>query len=130
MGAWVGKGRYTGYAYLHEEMGAALAAADLVLSRSGAGTLGEFTYFGIPAILVPYPYAWRYQKVNADWLADRGAAVVVKDEDLPEMMSRIIQELITDADKRKGMAAAAKALSRPHAAQEIARHLIALAQGG
>ena len=67
-------------------MGAALAAADLVVSRAGASILGEYPLFGLPAILVPYPYAWRYQKVNADYLVKRQAAEMLPDEQLKEKL--------------------------------------------
>ena len=73
------KSRYHPHEYLHE-MGAAFAAADMVISRAGASTLGEYPLFGIPAILVPYPYAWRYQIQNAEYLKNHNAAVVIRDE--------------------------------------------------
>ena len=78
--------RYHAFPYLHDEMGAALAAADLVISRAGASTLGEYPLFGLPAVLVPYPYAWRYQKVNADTLVQKGAAIMLEDDKLSDQI--------------------------------------------
>ncbi len=124
------KARYHAYAYLHDEMGAAMAAADLVICRAGASILGEFPYFGLPSILVPYPYAWRYQKVNAAWLADRGAALVIEDAALPEQIAPTARTLLTDEPRRAAMAAAARALARPDAAQRLAELLLALGKKG
>jgi UDP-N-acetylglucosamine--N-acetylmuramyl-(pentapeptide) pyrophosphoryl-undecaprenol N-acetylglucosamine transferase len=122
--------RYRAFSYLHDRMGAALAAADLVISRSGAGTLGEFPYFGLPAILVPYPYAWRYQKVNAQWLVDRGAAVIVEDADLEAQMLPVVRQLVESGARLAEMSQAARSLARPDAAKRVAEHLLALAQKG
>ncbi len=124
------RARYHVYPYLHEEMGAALAAAELVVSRAGASTLGEFPYFGLPAILVPYPYAWRYQKVNADWLAERGAAAILEDARLGAELFPLIQTLLADEARRAAMARAAAALARPDAAQQLATLLRSLGKGG
>ena len=120
------KTRYHAFPYLHEEMGAALASADLVVSRAGASTLGEFPFFGLPAILVPYPYAWRYQKVNADHLAEHGAAVILKDERLQDDLLVVVKDLLENPSKRKAMSAAMKSLAQPQAAQNIAGQLLAL----
>jgi UDP-N-acetylglucosamine--N-acetylmuramyl-(pentapeptide) pyrophosphoryl-undecaprenol N-acetylglucosamine transferase len=119
--------RYRAFPYLHEEMGAALTAADLVLSRAGASVLGEFPAFGLPAVLVPYPHAWRYQRVNADYLAQHGAAQVIKDENLGEHILPVIQGLMRDATRRQQMQTAMRSLSRPLAAQSIAQLLYGLA---
>lgn len=115
------------YPYLHEEMGAALAASDLVISRAGASSLGEYPLLGLPAILVPYPHAWRYQKVNADFLASRGAAVVLEDHRLKEELPALAQSLLKDAGKREKMREAMCALARPQAARQIAQELFELA---
>jgi UDP-N-acetylglucosamine--N-acetylmuramyl-(pentapeptide) pyrophosphoryl-undecaprenol N-acetylglucosamine transferase len=122
--------RYRAFSYLHDRMGGALAAADLVISRSGAGTLGEFPYFGLPAILVPYPYAWRYQKVNAQWLVDRGAAVLVEDAELEAQMLPTVRKLFEEETRLNEMSEAARSLARPDAAKRVAEHLLDLAQGG
>lgn len=120
------KPRYRVMPYLHE-MGAALAAADLAVSRAGASTLGEYPFFGLPAILAPYPYAWRYQKVNADYLAERNAAVVLRDEELGEKLLPLARELLADAPRLNAMRAAMRSLSLPGAAHEIASQLARLA---
>jgi UDP-N-acetylglucosamine--N-acetylmuramyl-(pentapeptide) pyrophosphoryl-undecaprenol N-acetylglucosamine transferase len=121
--------RYHAYPYLHEEMGAAFSASDLVLCRAGASSLGELPLFGLPAILVPYPYAWRYQRINADYLAKRGAAIVVEDAELPAKILPIVRELMENRQRRAQMRLAMQSLARPEAATSIATLLNNLAQG-
>jgi UDP-N-acetylglucosamine--N-acetylmuramyl-(pentapeptide) pyrophosphoryl-undecaprenol N-acetylglucosamine transferase len=120
--------RYHAMPYLHD-MGAALAAADVVISRAGASVLGEFPAFGLPAVLVPYPHAWRYQKVNADYLAERGAAVILQDEILRDRLLPLVKDLLLNPAKREAMRAAMRTLAHPEAAAAIAGQLIELAGG-
>lgn len=120
------KADYHAMPYSHE-MGAALAAADLVLSRAGASVLGEYPFFGLPAVLVPYPYAWRYQKVNAEYLSRRQAALLLKDEDLHRNLWPTLRDLLSNKGKLEGMCAAMRALSKPGAAHAIADQLSQLA---
>lgn len=119
--------RYRAFAYLHAEMGAALTAADLVLSRAGASSLGEFPLFGLPAILVPYPHAWRYQEVNAQYLARRDAALILEDRDLQNRLLPVVQDLIRDKSRREKMSQAMARLARPEAAKSIVNLLYKLA---
>ena len=118
--------RYHTFPYLHE-MGKALAAADLVISRAGASCLGEFPFFELPAVLVPYPYAWRYQKVNASYLANHGAAVILDDSRLQDELLDTVKVLLENPGKRASMKAAMRSLSKPDAAWEIASQLMDLA---
>lgn len=119
-------GNYHSYPYLHEEMASALAAADLVVSRAGAATLGEYPLLGLPSVLVPYPHAWRYQEVNAQYLVSHGAAVQLADEDLASKLLLTILELLGDPDRLSGMATAAKEMANPDAAQMIAAEIESL----
>jgi len=118
--------RYHAMPYLHE-MGAALGAADLAVSRAGASSLGEFPLFGLPAVLVPYPHAWRYQKVNADYLTRRGAAVILEDHRLNDDLVSTLNVLMQNPNKLRAMRAAMFELSHPRAAEKIASALIELA---
>lgn len=116
--------RYHTFDYLHSrDMALALAAADLVVSRAGASTLGEFPLFGLPAILVPYPHAWRYQKTNADYLTTRGAAMRLDDDQLTDRLTPTVKQLL-DPATREQMAASARALRRPDAARHVVEMLV------
>ena len=120
--------RYHAFDYLHDEMGAALAAADLAVARAGASTLGELPLFGLPSILVPYPHAWRYQKVNAAYLESHGAAVVVADETLGQTLLPTVTGLLGDPRRLEEMSRAVRILARPDAARAIAHEVELLAQ--
>jgi UDP-N-acetylglucosamine--N-acetylmuramyl-(pentapeptide) pyrophosphoryl-undecaprenol N-acetylglucosamine transferase len=112
--------RYHPYPYLHEEMGAAMSAADLALSRAGASSLGEYPHYGLPAVLVPYPYAWRYQRVNAMHLVEHGAAVLLEDADLILRFLPLVSELMRDQARLQHMREAMLSLAQPQAAEDIA----------
>lgn len=120
---------YHAFPYLHDDMGLAYAAADLVIARSGASSLGELPIFGAAAILVPYPYAWRYQKVNADVLATQGAAVRLDDPNLTTDLLPTLRSILNDPARLAAMSHAARAQARPDAALAIGRALQRLANG-
>jgi UDP-N-acetylglucosamine:LPS N-acetylglucosamine transferase len=111
-------------------MGLALAAADLVICRAGASVLGELTHFGLPSILVPYPHAWRYQKVNADWLVARGAALRLDDERLASDLLPTVRALLNDSERLRVMREAARHAAVPNAAERIAERLLDVAKLG
>lgn len=124
------KADYHLFPYLHEEIGAALAAADLAVSRAGASILGEYPLFGLPSILVPYPYAWRYQKVNADHLVGHGAAILIRNEDLTIDLLPGIMRLLSRPDELMQMSNAVKSLARPDAAGRLADLVVSLVPKG
>jgi UDP-N-acetylglucosamine--N-acetylmuramyl-(pentapeptide) pyrophosphoryl-undecaprenol N-acetylglucosamine transferase len=120
--------RYHAFAYLHE-IGLALAAANMAVCRAGASALGELPFFGLPAVLVPYPHAWRYQRINAEWLARRGAAVQVDDARLPEELLPTVRRLLSDRAALERMSQQMLALAQPDAAAQLADRLRTLGLG-
>lgn len=120
--------RYRPYPFLYHEIGAAMRLSSLALTRAGASILGELPLFGLPAILVPYPYAWKYQRVNAIYLVRRGAAEVIEDSQLAEKIVSVARGLMTDQAKREQMSAAMRSIARPEASMRIASLLTELAK--
>ncbi|WP_028307450.1 undecaprenyldiphospho-muramoylpentapeptide beta-N-acetylglucosaminyltransferase [Desulfitibacter alkalitolerans] len=99
----------------------ALGAADLVIGRAGATFIAEITALGIPAILVPYPYATEnHQEHNARSLVKNGAAVIIKDTDLTgEKLFRELYTLLGDSKKLASMKKASRDLGKPDALNQI-----------
>src|SRR2546428_418258 len=114
------------------DMGAAYAAADLVVARAGATTCAELTAVGLPAILVPYPYAADdHQRRNAEVLVRAGAAEMILDAALDgERLATALRALLADAGRRATMAVRARALGRPDAAERVAEECLRLPPAG
>ncbi|MGD8486587.1 MAG: UDP-N-acetylglucosamine--N-acetylmuramyl-(pentapeptide) pyrophosphoryl-undecaprenol N-acetylglucosamine transferase [Chloroflexota bacterium] len=120
--------RYRPVAFLDEDMGAALAAADLVVGRAGSSTLAECAAAGDPMVVVPYPHAAAHQRANAAELVDAGAAVLVDDADLDGDTLRQACDLLHDEPRLEAMSEAARAVGRPHAAAASAELLLRLSR--
>jgi UDP-N-acetylglucosamine--N-acetylmuramyl-(pentapeptide) pyrophosphoryl-undecaprenol N-acetylglucosamine transferase len=105
-----------------EDMPAAFARADLLVCRSGASTVAEITAAGKPAVFVPFPRAADdHQRINAEALAQAGAAVVVEESKLEGVwLAETISALLCDSSRLARMSEAARALSHPNAARDIA----------
>lgn len=109
------------------DMAAAYAWADLVVCRAGALTLAELCAVGVGSVLVPFPQAVDdHQTRNAEFLVERGAAVLLPQSDqLAARLRDVLAPLSADAGKRLAMARAARALARPDAAQRVAEAVLA-----
>ena len=115
-----------------DRMPAAMAVADLIVSRAGASTLAEILAVGKPSVLLPYPYHKdQHQKLNAQVLVDAGAAQMLIDQKDAELnglkLGPLLQTLMTDPHRRQAMCEAARSLDQPEAAQTIAQRLCAAA---
>jgi UDP-N-acetylglucosamine--N-acetylmuramyl-(pentapeptide) pyrophosphoryl-undecaprenol N-acetylglucosamine transferase len=112
-----------------EEMGPAYGSADLVISRAGATTVAELTARGLPALLIPFPWAAEgHQEENAKWMGDAGAAQVLAErETAVEDLVPLLARLLTDGDRLRRMAGASSKLGRPQAAEVVAQAVWELA---
>jgi len=117
--------RYQVFGYLREEMGAALASADLVVGRASSSSIAEPLAFGVPLILVPFAAAAEaHQMANAQDIAERGAAIVIRESQLDaDRLVAQVSGLLDDPARLARMAKAARAAGRPDASTAIAGEL-------
>lgn len=112
------------------DMPHALAAADLVISRAGASTMEEIAASGVPAIFIPSPNVTdNHQEHNANALAQQGAALVIREQQLSaDSLVAHIVDILGDQSRWKQMAAASKAASHPEATLRLGQLVLELAQ--
>ena len=111
------------------DMGTAYKAADLVISRAGASSISEFCLIGKPVILVPSPnVAEDHQTKNALALANRDAAIYVKDAEAPTTLLELAVKTVNDEDKLKSLSENVLKLALPDSADIIAKEVIKLAK--
>lgn len=119
--------RYRPFAFLHEDMTAALAAADLAVGRAGSSTLAEAAAFALPMAIVPYPHAAGHQRRNAESYAAGGAALLVEDAELDADRLVEVAGLLSDPAAHARMSAAARDAARPRAADAVAGLVLSVA---
>lgn len=105
-----------------ERMQEVYPAADLVVSRSGAASLSELSWFGLAAVLIPYPYAAEdHQRRNAEIFTRAGAARMLPEKEATgEGLARVINDLAAAPETRAAMAEAARRLAPRDAAGQVA----------
>ncbi|MFZ4619843.1 MAG: undecaprenyldiphospho-muramoylpentapeptide beta-N-acetylglucosaminyltransferase [Bacteroidota bacterium] len=110
-----------------DRMDCGYAAADVIVSRSGATTLAELTRLGKPAVLVPYPFAAaNHQEMNAETMVESGAAVMIKDNEIEKKLMIVVHGLLFDATKQQHMAEQSRLLGKPNAGKEIAANILSM----
>lgn len=118
------------YSDFISDMRQAYAAADLVISRAGAGSISEFCLLGKPAILVPSPnVAEDHQTKNALALVQKNAALYVTDADARRTLMPLAINTVTDLEKLESLSRNIVEMARPNAAADIADEVLKLAEG-
>jgi UDP-N-acetylglucosamine--N-acetylmuramyl-(pentapeptide) pyrophosphoryl-undecaprenol N-acetylglucosamine transferase len=108
------------------------SAADLAIARAGAMTLTELCHFGLPSILVPYPFAADdHQTANAVAAASSGGAIVLSEADLSaDLVWALVSELLADPARRSRMSLALSGVFPQESAMTIAKLLLEEARAG
>jgi UDP-N-acetylglucosamine--N-acetylmuramyl-(pentapeptide) pyrophosphoryl-undecaprenol N-acetylglucosamine transferase len=106
----------------------AYSLADLAISRSGATSIAELIYFQLPALLVPYPFAYKHQLHNALVLENKGCAVIINDGELDtDRLSRVLDGLVHNPDKIRLMHAGYHDIPKANANDLLVNEVMSLA---
>jgi UDP-N-acetylglucosamine--N-acetylmuramyl-(pentapeptide) pyrophosphoryl-undecaprenol N-acetylglucosamine transferase len=110
-----------------DRMDLAYAAADLIISRSGASSVSELCIIGKPTIFIPSPnVAEDHQTKNANAICDKNGAILIKEPNLDKEFEKVFKELITDKEKQKELSLNIKNLALPNATKDIVEEIIKL----
>jgi len=109
-----------------EDMAAVYAQTDLVIGRAGSGSLAEISCWGLPSILIPYPFAGEdHQRINAEVYAQAGAAELIPEPELsPETLAERVRSLLRDTERRTEMGRKAKSFAHEGAADRIVEEIL------
>jgi len=117
--------RYQQYEFLGDEMKNVLAAADLIISRAGLAAVTEYSILGKPVVLIPLPHS--HQENNAEYFAEKGAAVVIKQQNLsPDILNDKIEKLLEDRHALTILSNNMKKMMKPKASELIVDEIIKL----
>ncbi len=109
------------------EMGKAFAAADIIISRAGAGTISELCVAGKASIFVPSPVvAEDHQTHNAKALVEKDAALMVSDAQADNQLIATLEKLLSEREEIKKLENNILSLAKPNAANEIAKEVMSL----
>ncbi|MBI3755443.1 MAG: UDP-N-acetylglucosamine--N-acetylmuramyl-(pentapeptide) pyrophosphoryl-undecaprenol N-acetylglucosamine transferase, partial [Deltaproteobacteria bacterium] len=114
-----------------DDMAEAYSHVDLVICRAGATSIAEITALGLASILIPYPFAANnHQEINARCLADKGAAIMMKQSEIVgDSMAKVIRKFYENPDELEKVKQGAKTLGMPDAAGKIVESIIRLTVG-
>jgi len=110
-----------------KEMKYAYSAADLAISRAGAGSINEIIFYQLPAVLVPYPYASGHQRENAKALQDSAACIIIEDKDFtPAIVGELINKFLNQRHELDNLRMKLSSLSMSEAAENLSDLVLSL----
>jgi len=110
-----------------KDMQYAYSISDFAVSRAGATTIAELSFFKLPAIIIPYPFAYKHQLGNARVLGNNGCAILIDDNELnPDLLKQALEQLLNDSGKLKNMRLSYNNFSGVHANESLIKEVLSL----